>query len=89
MENLIKRHRVALVIWGIIAIFFLVLLFLNTQPVELNLVFFKVTGRTFLFALVVFALGFLSGWLWSYMRNISKQKKEKMAGNKRVKYLEQ
>jgi len=88
MENLIKKHRLALIMWGIVAVIFIVLIFLNNQPFELNLIFFKLKGNTFLLALVVFALGFLSGWLWSYIRNVSRQKKEKRESQKRVKYLE-
>ncbi len=76
MENPIKKHSVAIITCGVIALILVVLIFLNNQPLELNLIFFKLKGNTFLLGLVVFILGFLSGWLWNHIRNLSNQKKE-------------
>jgi uncharacterized integral membrane protein len=67
MENK-KNHTWFWIITVLIAIFVLIFIIQNRGMVSFNFIGLKIEGYGFLVFLVIFLLGFLSGWLWEFLR---------------------
>ena len=65
------------VINGLIALVVLIFIIQNRGPVEFNFLGLKLTGYGFLVFLIIFLLGFFSGWMWSYLRGRQRRRDEK------------
>lgn len=61
----------------LIALVVLIFIIQNRGPVEFNFLGLKLTGYGFLVFLVIFLLGFFTGWMWSYFRGRKKRHEEK------------
>ena len=74
-----KKNRIMFwIINGLIAAVVLIFIIQNWGKVTFNFLGLKLEGFGFLVFLVIFALGFLSGWLWVFFRSRRKGKdKEK------------
>ncbi len=62
------------VINGLIALVILIFIIQNWGKVSFNFLGLKLEGYGFLVFLVIFLLGFLSGWLWAYFRGRKKRR---------------
>jgi len=72
-----KKNRIMFwIINGLIAAVVLIFIIQNWGKVTFNFLGLKLEGFGFLVFLVIFALGFLSGWLWEFFRNRKKGKKQ-------------
>lgn len=85
-----ERKKQSVWFWivnGIIALIILLFIIQNWGKVTFNFLGLKLEGYGFLVFLIIFLLGFFSGWLWSYNRS---RKKRKMHGedNKETHYIE-
>jgi uncharacterized integral membrane protein len=67
MENK-KNHTWFWIITVLIAIFVLIFIIQNRGMVSFNFIGLKIEGYGFLVFLVIFLLGFFSGWLWEFLR---------------------
>lgn len=75
MEN--KKNRTWFwIITVVIAAFVLIFIIQNWDKVTFNFLGLRLEGFGFLVFLVIFVLGFGSGWLWEFFRN-KKNAKEK------------
>ncbi len=73
-----RKNRVFFwVVNGLIALFLLVFIIQNRGEITFRFLGLKLVGYGFLVFLVIFLLGFLSGWLWAYFRG--RRKKRQMA----------
>ncbi len=61
---------------GAIAIIALVFIIENWAKVSIRFFGLEIQGAGFLIFLFVFALGFFSGWLWSYFRGVKTARKK-------------
>lgn len=77
-----------MILYVIIAILLVVFIAQNWQPVNINVFGLKVEGRSFIVFLVIFALGFFSGWIWRYLRHSHKSMEQQKA-SRGVKYSEE
>ena len=77
-----------MILYVIVAILLVVFIAQNWQPVNINVLGLKVEGSSFIVFLGIFALGFFSGWFWSYLRHSRKAMEEKKHSG-RVKYSEE
>ncbi len=59
------------------AVIALILIFQNSQDVEINFIFASTTAPLFFILIVVFALGALTGWLLPHVRRGRKRDDEK------------
>ncbi|GEM_PF-854968 len=89
-----ERNRIWFwILNGIIAVLLIVFIVLNYGTVDLNFWGLKLSGPAFLVILVLFFLGFLTGWLWAYIRYARKEReKNKSQKNNQedyVKYIEE
>ncbi len=70
-----KKNRIMFwIINGIIAAVVLIFIIQNWGKVTFNFLGLKLEGYGFLVFLVIFALGFLSGWLWQFFRGRKKER---------------
>jgi uncharacterized integral membrane protein len=76
MENK-KNHTWFWIITVLIAIFVLIFIFQNRELVSFSFIGLKIEGYGFLVFLVIFLLGFFSGWLWEFLRCRKKEKHTK------------
>ncbi|MDR4987726.1 MAG: hypothetical protein RG741_02660 [Bacteroidales bacterium] len=53
----------------LVGIFALIFIVQNWDKVTFNLLGLRLEGFGFLVFLVIYALGFVSGWLWEFFRN--------------------
>ena len=73
-----KNNRIFFwVINALIALVVLIFIIQNRGAVEFNFLGLKLQGYGFLVFLVIFLLGFFSGWMWSYFRARKKRHGEK------------
>jgi len=89
MENPKKTNVFLMIFYGIIAVLIVVFIIQNWQSVTINILGLKVEGKSFIVFLVIFALGFVSGWFFEYLRHSRKAKKEKKETIRRVRYSEE
>jgi len=89
MENPKKTNVFLMIVYGIIALFAIIFIIQNRAPIEINLLGLKLAGRSFILFLVIFGLGFFSGWFFEYLRHSRKAKKEKKETIRRVRYSEE
>lgn len=76
MEN--KKKRIWFwIINGLIGVVVLIFIIQNWGKVTFNFLGLKLEGYGFLVFLVIFLLGFLSGWLWEFLRCRKKEKDAK------------
>ncbi len=75
------------VINGLIALVVLIFIIQNWGPVKFNFLGLRLEGYGFLVFLVIFLLGFFSGWLWAYFRGRKNRHNEKKG--QETHYLEQ
>lgn len=68
MENQKNKHTILLILYGIITVLIVVFIIQNRTPIEINLLGFKVAGRSFVLFLVIFGLGFVSGLFFEHLR---------------------
>ena len=66
---------------GLIAVVILLFIIQNWGKVTFNFLGLKLEGYGFLVFIIIFLLGFFSGWLWSYNRNRRKRKEKTMEGS--------
>ncbi len=71
---------------GLIALIVVIFIIQNWDNVEFNFLGLKLEGYGFLVFLVIFVLGFFSGWLWENLRRRKQQKLKDQAED--VHYLE-
>lgn len=71
----------------LIAAVVLIFIIQNWGKVTFNFLGLKLEGFGFLVFLVIFVLGFLSGWLWAYFR--TRKQKRKPDQDKDVHYIEE
>ncbi len=62
---------------GLIALVVLIFIIQNWGKVSFNFLGLRLEGYGFLVFLVIFLLGFLSGWLWAYFRGRKKRRDTK------------
>lgn len=89
MEDQKKTNTFLLIVYCIIAVLVMVFIIQNWQSVTINILGLKVEGKSFIVFLVIFGLGFVSGWLFEYLRHSRKAKKEKKETIRRVRYSEE
>ncbi len=72
-----KKNRILFwVINGLIAAVVLIFIIQNWGPVQFKFLGLKLEGYGFLVFLVIFLLGFFSGWLWSLFRSLKKRRNQ-------------
>ena len=71
---------------GLIALIVVIFIIQNWGKVTFNFLGLKLEGYGFLVFLVIFVLGFFSGWLWENLRRRKQQKMKDKAED--VHYLE-
>lgn len=72
---------------GLIALIVVIFIIQNWGKVTFNFLGLKLEGFGFLVFLVIFVLGFFSGWLWENLRRRKQQKMKDRAED--VHYLEE
>ena len=72
---------------GLIALIVVIFIIQNWGKVTFNFLGLKLEGYGFLVFLVIFVLGFFSGWLWENLRRRKQQKMKDKAED--VNYLEE
>ncbi|MEE4177935.1 MAG: LapA family protein [Bacteroides sp.] len=88
MEKKKTTNVLLMILYVIIAILLVVFIVQNWQPVNINIFGLKVEGRSFIVFLVIFILGFFSGWFWSFLRQTRRTMAEKKT-TPGVKYSEE
>lgn len=88
MEQKKTTNTLLMILYGIIAILAIVFIVQNWQPIPINVFGIKAEGRSFIVFLVIFVLGFFSGWLWKYLRE-SRKAMEERKRSRGVKYTEE
>jgi uncharacterized integral membrane protein len=89
MENQKKTNTFLWIVYGIITIFLVVFVLQNKAPIDINLLGLKLTGRAFVVFPVLLGIGFFSGWLFEYIRQSRKARKEEKRFDRRVRYSEE
>lgn len=69
-----KDRTVFYVVIGIIAILVLVFILQNREAISIRFLGLSVDGPRYLVYLILFGLGFFSGWLWRFLRHTRKEK---------------
>ncbi len=83
-----KKNRIIFwIINGLIALIVLIFIIQNWGVVKFNFLGLRLEGYGFLVFLVIFFLGFFSGWLWSYFRGRRERRNERKAQD--THYLEE
>ncbi len=86
-----ERKKQSIWFWivnGLIALVILLFIVQNWGMVTFNFLGIKLEGYGFLVFLIIFFLGFFSGWFWSYNRNRRKNKMQK-ADSRETHYIEE
>ncbi|TVR40886.1 MAG: DUF1049 domain-containing protein [Bacteroidia bacterium] len=76
MENQ-KKSILFWVVNGLIALVVIIFIIQNWDKVTFTFLWLEIKGYGFLVYPVIFLLGFLSSWLWSYYRRMQKKREEK------------
>lgn len=85
-----EQQKKGILFWVVnilIAAVVLIFIIQNWGKVTFNFLGLKLEGFGFLVFLVIFVLGFLSGWLWAYFR--TRKQKRKPDQDKAVHYIEE
>jgi uncharacterized integral membrane protein len=64
---------------GLIALLLLVFILQNRGPASIKLLGISLEGPRYLLYVILFALGFFAGWLWTYFRCVRRNRSEKRA----------
>ncbi len=69
-----KDRTVFYVVIGIIALLVLVFILQNREEISIRFLGLNIDGPRYLVYLILFGLGFFSGWLWRFLRRSKKEK---------------
>lgn len=62
-----KDHTLLYVIIGLVTILVVIFIFQNREAISIRFLGLSIDGPRYLVYLILFGLGFLSGWLWRFL----------------------
>jgi uncharacterized integral membrane protein len=88
MENPKKTNTFLVIVYVIIAILLVIFVLQNKALIDINLLGLKLSGRAFVIFPILIGVGFVSGWLFEYIRHSRRAKREEKRFDRRVRYSE-